>query len=570
MALLGSTIGLARPATVLSPQEIAAAEWSRDTHRLLDSAFEAEDLTQVAVALGRTRDPAACDRLALLASGTDAAVAEAAAPGLGWAGCVAAARTALGVERRPAVRAGLWHALAAAGGAEDVPLAMSALTGPDAAQAAYTLGRLGQRGVVEARTAGAALVGLLDLPGDRARMAAFALFRNRQAPLSPVAHARLQAAWPRMADGAAKAWLVPVVLGGLEGSERAAFVAVALSDPSRLVRAAVVGAATPDDLPGDRWTALLSDEDVWLRLQARGRLGLDDVDPFQPGDRLPQLYHLSALAPAQRTRLVGWMVEHDPTDAEITAAAESPDPVVRELLVDLLNKLPAVRDRVLLGAETSSLRVTAIDALGAATDRLKPPVVTWLTEQARRGPFVVRDHAAALLTTLKLPVPEAVGPRPAPGPVDLQRDLSVIRTFRVADVVTTQGVFRIDLDPETAPLAVSAFVWLAKHGDLNSTLWHRVVPGFVAQTGCPRGDGMGGPDWFLADEVSTIPFDAGSVGMARSGRDTGASQWFVTTSPQPHLAGDYTRFGEVSDGLDVVMRLGTDDRVLSVQIQEQR
>jgi cyclophilin family peptidyl-prolyl cis-trans isomerase len=108
--------------------------------------------------------------------------------------------------------------------------------------------------------------------------------------------------------------------------------------------------------------------------------------------------------------------------------------------------------------------------------------------------------------------------------------------------------------------------WLAGQGRLDDLSWHRVVPGFVVQTGCPRGDGMGGTPWMIPDEVSMEMFEAGSVGMARSARDTGGSQWFVTASRQPHLAGDYTRFGEVADGLDVVRRLGQADRVLRVRV----
>ena len=107
----------------------------------------------------------------------------------------------------------------------------------------------------------------------------------------------------------------------------------------------------------------------------------------------------------------------------------------------------------------------------------------------------------------------------------------------------------------SAPLAVASFAQLAEAHWFDGVVFHRVVPGFVAQTGDPRGDGWGGPGYELPDEDSELPFDLGAVGMARSERDTGGSQWFVTTSPQPHLQGEYTRFGQVVQGLSVVTHL---------------
>ena len=89
----------------------------------------------------------------------------------------------------------------------------------------------------------------------------------------------------------------------------------------------------------------------------------------------------------------------------------------------------------------------------------------------------------------------------------------------------------------------------------------------VAQTGCPRGDGWGGPGYAIPDEVSSLPFDEGAVGMARAAPDTGGSQWFVTTSDQPHLVGEYTRFGEVVEGMYVVRRLEVGSTLLGVEIE---
>ncbi|MBT3219449.1 MAG: peptidylprolyl isomerase [Proteobacteria bacterium] len=139
--------------------------------------------------------------------------------------------------------------------------------------------------------------------------------------------------------------------------------------------------------------------------------------------------------------------------------------------------------------------------------------------------------------------------------------------MRSARISTNRGEFHVDLLPETAPRAVSNFSGLAMANFYDGVVFHRVVPGFVVQTGCPRGDGFGGPGWTIPDEVSAVPYVEGAVGMARGDWDTGGSQWFVTTSPQPHLVGDYTLFGQVTYGMEVVLTLEQGDQVLDVIIE---
>jgi len=84
---------------------------------------------------------------------------------------------------------------------------------------------------------------------------------------------------------------------------------------------------------------------------------------------------------------------------------------------------------------------------------------------------------------------------------------------------------------------------------------HRVVPDFVIQDGDPTGTGSGGPGYTIRCEYNQLRYEAGMVGMALSGKDTGGSQWFVTLSPQPHLNGRYTIFAEVTRGLDVAKKV---------------
>jgi cyclophilin family peptidyl-prolyl cis-trans isomerase len=133
-------------------------------------------------------------------------------------------------------------------------------------------------------------------------------------------------------------------------------------------------------------------------------------------------------------------------------------------------------------------------------------------------------------------------------------------------VETDKGTFTIQLRPDVAPLNVLSFVRLARRGYFNGITWHRVVPNFVIQGGDPRGDGNGGPGYSLRCEINQLAYERGAVGMALSGKDTGGSQWFVTHSPQPHLDGGYTVFGNVTQGLETVDKIARGDKIRRIRI----
>lgn len=115
------------------------------------------------------------------------------------------------------------------------------------------------------------------------------------------------------------------------------------------------------------------------------------------------------------------------------------------------------------------------------------------------------------------------------------------------------GEFVIQLYPDKAPITVNSFVFLARKGFFNGTTFHRVLEGFMAQGGDPTGKGSGGPGYQFVNEDSDLTFDkAGVVAMANAGRDTNGSQFFITFVPRPDLNGDYTIFGQVISGMDVV------------------
>ncbi|HEX9670378.1 MAG TPA: peptidylprolyl isomerase, partial [Thermoanaerobaculia bacterium] len=102
-------------------------------------------------------------------------------------------------------------------------------------------------------------------------------------------------------------------------------------------------------------------------------------------------------------------------------------------------------------------------------------------------------------------------------------------------------------------------------GYFDGLRFHRIVPDFVVQDGDPRGDGSGGPGYSIRDEINRLRYRRGAVGMALSGPDTGGSQWFVTLTPQPHLDGGYTVFGEVVAGMEALDQLLQGDAIERVR-----
>lgn len=129
---------------------------------------------------------------------------------------------------------------------------------------------------------------------------------------------------------------------------------------------------------------------------------------------------------------------------------------------------------------------------------------------------------------------------------------------------TEKGAIAIQLDPLRAPATVSAIDSLSRVGAYDGVPFHRVVPNFVIQGGdIERQDGFGGPDFILPTEALEWEFERGAVGIASAGTDTEGSQYFVMHQWAPHLNGNYTRFGRVVDGMDVVDRIEMGNKVLS-------
>ncbi len=132
---------------------------------------------------------------------------------------------------------------------------------------------------------------------------------------------------------------------------------------------------------------------------------------------------------------------------------------------------------------------------------------------------------------------------------------------------TTKGVIKLRLLPTIAPGSVANFIELAQDGFYNGINFHRVVPNFVIQSGCSRGDGYGSADHTIRSELTPLHYDqAGLVGMASAGRHTESSQFFITHSPTPTLDGRYTIFARVIDGMPVVHQIEVGDRIEELRI----
>lgn len=138
----------------------------------------------------------------------------------------------------------------------------------------------------------------------------------------------------------------------------------------------------------------------------------------------------------------------------------------------------------------------------------------------------------------------------------------------VVYIVTNKGAIEAQLYPNEAPGSVANFIDLVEQGFYSDKSWHRVVPNFVIQTGCPRGDGYGSLDYTIRSELSHLYYDGeGYLGMASAGPDTEGTQWFITHSSTPHLDGRYTIFGKVTSGMEVVHDILQGDTIQEVRIR---
>lgn len=280
---------------------------------------------------------------------------------------------------------------------------------------------------------------------------------------------------------------------------------------------------------------------------------------------------------------------------QLAEALQDPDASVRLAAVNALgqtkNPEAAARVRPLIASDDLIVAADAAAAAGELQDVQAIPLLVALIDRlGQRLPeegdpvasAVISLHATQAIPALQrwLKAPHAnlrinaakaltaLTGKPVAVPVVAQDDrLQPVPAMGTSlRVKTERGVFDLRLRPDLAPQTSANFAALAHKGFFNGLTFHRIVPDFVVQGGDPRGDGEGGPGYTLPCEINSLGYDRGVVGVALSGKDTGGSQFFVTTSPQPHLDGRYTAFGQVTAGMDVVDALLEGDRILGVDV----
>ena len=148
--------------------------------------------------------------------------------------------------------------------------------------------------------------------------------------------------------------------------------------------------------------------------------------------------------------------------------------------------------------------------------------------------------------------------------------------FNYAKFTTQKGEIIIKLFNEETPNTVANFATLAKDGFYNGLNFHRVIPGFMAQGGCPDGSGMGNPGWAIECETKAEKqvHNRGSLSMAHAGKNTGGSQFFICFVPCPHLDGGHTVFGGIeaddNESFDALDAIKQGDKIVSIEILETR
>jgi len=141
--------------------------------------------------------------------------------------------------------------------------------------------------------------------------------------------------------------------------------------------------------------------------------------------------------------------------------------------------------------------------------------------------------------------------------------MSLIATFD-----TARGPIRVELAADKAPLTVANFVNLARRGFYDGLLFHRVIPDFMVQGGCPEGTGRGGPGYKFEDEFKNgLSHERGVLSMANAGPGTNGSQFFITHIKTDWLDGKHTVFGKVIEGMDVIDAVKQGDAINSVKIE---
>jgi len=176
---------------------------------------------------------------------------------------------------------------------------------------------------------------------------------------------------------------------------------------------------------------------------------------------------------------------------------------------------------------------------------------------------------SAIFPLAACPGGETPGETPKPksysSPPAMQIDTSKSYT---ATIKTEKGNLVLELFASDVPVTVNNFVFLAREGFYDNTTFHRVIADFMAQGGDPTGTGSGGPGYKFADEFTSHSHVTGTLSMANAGADTNGSQFFICYSPQHHLDGHHSVFGQLTEGMDVLLQIKNGDVIKRIVIEE--
>jgi peptidyl-prolyl cis-trans isomerase B (cyclophilin B) len=174
--------------------------------------------------------------------------------------------------------------------------------------------------------------------------------------------------------------------------------------------------------------------------------------------------------------------------------------------------------------------------------------------------------ASVILIGIMLPLGAcASGPKQYSSPPKMQIDPNKNYT---AIIETEKGNLVLELFAADVPVTVNNFVFLAREGFYDNTIFHRVIEDFMAQGGDPTGTGAGGPGYTFKDEFTSHSHVTGALSMANAGANTNGSQFFICYAPQPHLDGHHSVFGQLVEGMDVLLQIKNGDVIKRIVIEE--
>ena len=179
---------------------------------------------------------------------------------------------------------------------------------------------------------------------------------------------------------------------------------------------------------------------------------------------------------------------------------------------------------------------------------------------------------ALVLVTLLLASCGGQAPEPSPTPEPKTYSAPPPMTIDTskqytATIETEKGNLVLELFASDVPVTVNNFVFLTREGFYDGTIFHRVIPGFMAQGGDPTGTGTGNPGYSFADEFTEHTHVTGALSMANSGADTNGCQFFITYAPQPHLDGKHSVFGQLIEGMDILEKIEQGDTIIRITIE---